>query len=303
LNSAYGSLHTMGALLARNQDVGFYEGFVGMQNSLHPHGDPGRFVEELPHLDLSAEAIGKNVHIAYGDPDATLAQIRIEGNGGHVGDASEIMHRALSLFVWAGQRWPDLPLERGGRIDSRQNQQKTIYTEALDSRFNFLISLPPGYFEEQNSEVRYPVLYFLHGHGQEPVGGLGPAMVVLHQFMNQGLLPKIITVMPDGRCCYRDSETGLRECSCAKSNTPGMRSCVDPECRGPHETCAIRDIPSDRLTRECINAAFFQNAITDRYGRTDQIHVMRYGDALLDLIHWVDDNYRTKHEALHPSLD
>ena len=61
--------------------------------------------------------------------------------------------------------------------------------------------------------MRYPVLYVLHGYGQDP---RDLESVVLNEFMNDGLrsyatrLPKIIVVYVDGHC--RGDANGAPEC-------------------------------------------------------------------------------------------
>lgn len=291
LNSAVVSLHTMGALRARGQEVRRYEDFVGRPGTLFPDGDRQTYLLEMMDADLSAAAIGKNIHMVYGDPNATLEEIRL-GDGGHVGDGDETAFRFMTFFTWVGERWPGLPLDEGGNAGPELNEVLTMHTAALDARYRFVVSLPPGYFDDE--ERRYPVLFFLHGLGQEPKTGIGFAAVLLQQFMKQGKIPRYIIVLPDGRCCFRDRETGLRECACEPSELSGHQSCIDPTCTGPHDTCAWRDIPSSRLDRECIQGSFYTNLQTDKWGGTEQLSVMRYGDALFELMDWVDANYRTR---------
>jgi hypothetical protein len=289
LNSAVVSLHTTGALRARGQEVRRYEDFVGRPGTLFPDGRETTYLFDMMAADLSAAAIGKNVHMVYGDPNATLEQIRL-GDGGHVGDGNETAFRFMTFFTWLGKRWPGLPLGVGGEVVPQLNQVLTMHTDALGARYRFLVSLPPGYFDDP--EQRYPVLYFLHGLGQEPVTGIGFAAVMLQNFMKQGRIGRYIIVLPDGRCCFRDRETGLRECACENSATPGHKSCIDPTCTGEHESCAWRDVPNERLERECTQGSFFLNLQSDKWGGTDDLDRMRYGDALFALMDWVDQRYR-----------
>ena len=293
LNAAQAALHTTAGLVARGQEVRYYDNWAGGPTALDPDNPQSAFLGNLAELDLSAEAIGKNVFLAYGDPDATLEQIQTDGNGGHVGDGEEILLRLMGFFAWLEARWPNMERTTGGSVPVSSNRELSVYTSALDSRLRFYISLPPGYYDPENAEKTYPVLYFLHGLGQEPTGSLGPAAVVLQQFMKNGHMGRFILVFPNGKCCRRDLETGLRECACTKSDLDGHTACVDPTCTGHHDDCEVRDIPNERLERECRQGSFFMNMQSDKWGLTDQLDHMRYEDALLDLIHWVDENYRT----------
>lgn len=79
------------------------------------------------------------------------------------------------------------------------------------------VSLPPGYSLKQNVDqnVRYPVLYVLHGYGQEP-NDLQALAIFTNNFMNgpersyATRLPKFLIVYVDGRCRVRAD--GKPEC-------------------------------------------------------------------------------------------
>ena len=65
--------------------------------------------------------------------------------------------------------------------------------------------LPPGYFAPENADKRYPVVYLLHGYGQNPEDLLGLGFIVWN-LMRANTVPahrrlqKMIFVFPDGRC-------------------------------------------------------------------------------------------------------
>ena len=65
--------------------------------------------------------------------------------------------------------------------------------------------LPPGYHTESSKDMKYPVVYFLHGYGQTPED-LKAFVLLVKPFMGQGLssratrLQKMIMVFVDGRC-------------------------------------------------------------------------------------------------------
>ena len=69
----------------------------------------------------------------------------------------------------------------------------------------YAIFLPPGYDNPANATRRYPVVYFLHGYGQEP-DDLVALSAVFESYMVASDLPaerrfqKFIIVYVDGRC-------------------------------------------------------------------------------------------------------
>jgi len=63
----------------------------------------------------------------------------------------------------------------------------------------YLVVLPPGYDDPAYANVRYPVVYILHGYGQEP-RDLAATVVLTANYMSTGTLQKMIFVYPDGKC-------------------------------------------------------------------------------------------------------
>lgn len=63
----------------------------------------------------------------------------------------------------------------------------------------YLVVLPPGYDAPENRDARYPVVYILHGYGQEP-RDLAATVLLTSAFMATGGLQKMIFVYPDGKC-------------------------------------------------------------------------------------------------------
>ncbi|MBX3186120.1 MAG: hypothetical protein KF819_03855 [Labilithrix sp.] len=173
--------------------------------------------------------VASNPSVRYGDIDATESMIK-DGDGQHVGTALQLLHRLMTAFFYAGQRWPNadrrlvedynddnvaqLPAECSGlKIGTCEK----MFTGPRTGRTGpIAISLPPGYalksMVEQN--VRYPVLYILHGYGQDP-RDLKAVAIFTDNFMNVAQrsyatrLPKFIIVYVDGRCRVRD---GKPEC-------------------------------------------------------------------------------------------
>ncbi|MDF2698392.1 MAG: hypothetical protein K0S65_6776, partial [Labilithrix sp.] len=92
-----------------------------------------------------------------------------------------------------------------------------IFTGPMTKRTGpIAVSLPPGYAQKDNvaRNVRYPVLYVLHGYGQDP-RDLEAVAIFTNNFMNgtnrsyATRLPKFIIVYVDGRCREHD---GRPEC-------------------------------------------------------------------------------------------
>ena len=81
------------------------------------------------------------------------------------------------------------------------------------------MQLPPGYGLPANVQrnVRYPVIYALHGYGQTP-DGLTAAAVVSTAYMNDPdqseatRLGKAILVYVDGRCRFSSDNPAQPEC-------------------------------------------------------------------------------------------
>ncbi|MBN1822297.1 MAG: esterase family protein [Prolixibacteraceae bacterium] len=86
----------------------------------------------------------------------------------------------------------------------------TVYSEILKMDRKFAIYLPPDY---ESSERSYPVLYLLHGAGDDQTGWVqfGEVLHIADQAINEGSATPMIIVMPDantGRRGYFNSPTG-----------------------------------------------------------------------------------------------
>lgn len=73
---------------------------------------------------------------------------------------------------------------------------KNFYSEAMDSTLSYAIYLPQGY-DENNTETKYPVIYFLHGSmvDHNAYKDLAPALDLL---IATKVIQKVIAVLPDG---------------------------------------------------------------------------------------------------------
>ena len=170
--------------------------------------------------------------VRYGTVDATPAQIQL-GDGQHVGTAPQLLYRLESSLYWAAHHWPDADrtlteLARVNPETSTVNVLGTTCEIAGLCSFNFtgpitkrtgpiIVQLPPGYALGENvqRDVRYPIVYVLHGYGQDP-SGLEAISIVTTNFMNDEerssatRLAKFILVYVDGRC--RIGADGKPEC-------------------------------------------------------------------------------------------
>jgi len=198
----------------------------------------------------------KDGFLRYGNPDATPAQID-NGDGKHVGTANQIIYRAQTAFAWINQRWPDGDLddtlEAGAALDNLS------FTAPTTGRVTpFALFLPPGYDNPANAGRRYPVVYFLHGYGQEPGDLLSLAAIIETNMLATTPLErrfqKFIIVFVDGRC--------------------------RPEMDG---------VPVDPTGDACEQGTFYMDAPLGGTARMET--------NLVDLMAYIDANYRTRQSS------
>lgn len=233
--------HLTGAIASRRRadgqmlrSVGFYNGFEYL-----PGQDTARPTDFAPGNIRWAD-MPDMPSVRFGNIDASAVDIS-RGDGQHVGTVGQILYRLELGFYFAAQRWPDA--DRTLTLPSLDNPGTTTKNElgidcevAGKCRKDFkgpitgrkgpiLVSLPPGYALKENIErnVRYPVLYVLHGYGQTPEG-LDALAVIFDNFMtNKELsaahrLPKFIVVYVDGRCRLQETTPGKFAPECIRGN-------------------------------------------------------------------------------------
>lgn len=288
LNAGVVARGLVAALRSRGREVTVYHGFAGSPGTLVPGHDLNGLVPDIFDVDLSAAAIGRDVYLEYGNPDATPAQIA-EGDGKHVGTPSDALNRLAAFIAMAFRRMPDPDLAEAPFPDDAAHPT-SFYSPAMGGRRNYTIALPPGYDLPENAARRYPVVFFLHGLGQD-ANDLAPAALATAALMSQGRVPKSLFVFPDGACCFLDHETNQRECACGDEKD-GVRQCVDPSCTGPEDTCEVRAIPDSRLERECQKGSLYADMQADKWGRPHAD--MGYGTSVYELVQHVDQTYRTR---------
>lgn len=280
------------ALKIRGLDVRDYDDFGSTANSIVPGVACDDLISVIPTMDLSSSGIGRNVMLRYGDPNANEALIK-QGSGKHVGLPCEIVARAILFYTLAAFRMPDpIVVADGDTVGRIVNS--SFYSHALQNRVRYSISLPPGYDLPENASTRYPLLIFLPGHGMAAKDMVQTGLI-FNALMGLGSIPRFILLAPEGQCCYFHKQTGKRMCGCTDAQTgPGM-DCIDPDCIGPHESCEVmKNVPMSDLVQECPSGHFFVNHVTNRFGDPKASEVMRFEDALVELLDVVDSEYRTR---------
>jgi len=224
--------HLAGQLFARSaaglplRSVAFYGGF-----HMLPGQDPTRPSAFAP-TDLRWADVADMPSVRFGDVDASPATID-RGDGQHVGSTEQLLQRLQTAVFYVGKRWPGA--DRRATEESRDAPASTSINElGVDCEIGgrcektftgpgsgrtgpIIVALPPGYAHEANvaANVRYPVLYVLHGYGMEP-SDLSALTLFTNNFMNvrerssATRLPRMILVFVDGRC--RAGADGRAEC-------------------------------------------------------------------------------------------
>jgi pimeloyl-ACP methyl ester carboxylesterase len=210
----------------------------------------------------------RNMLTLFGNGIPTDAE-RLAGEGDHVGTTEQALHRFSLVFNFVASRWP--ALERPSTPTTLNGVQKSVVfpSSVLNAQWEYAISLPPGYDDAENANVRYPVAYLLHGYGMEPTGFVSTALVADTQVVNPEVaLRPVIYVFPYGRCCFV-SVSGSKECRERDDDGTLFRNKAG-------------------WRRECVSGSFWVN----RTALTSDDST-RYGDALFELMEHIDATYRT----------
>ena len=231
LNFAVAGMYLAGRLNDQSlKPVVSYEGFeslLGRDPFVPLASDQSRF-----------ELAGDHVFLRYGDPDATPAEIA-DGDGAHVGTETDAIIRISLVLQWIMLNWmktlgTDAP--RGGSSPGRV-EPTCVDSESFGGRYHFSVALPPGYDDPGHSEVRYPVIYLLHGYGQR-VRNFTDTSTILNVMMINGLWPATIIVYPDGSC----SSMTVFACNDGVDNDlDGRIDLADPDCRDRERRNTERD--------------------------------------------------------------
>lgn len=193
LNASVSSNQAIGQLMARHHlPFGVYDNFATLTG--------GGNETSYDFLEVPWRELPKHGYLRYGNPDASASEI-MNGDGRHVGSARQIINRVTTAFAWLNQRWPDGDysdtLALGTFLRDLVHVSPTTGRESP-----YAVFLPPGY--NDNPDARYPVVYFLHGYGQEPKDLIDlSALFGNYMIEDQPLavrFQKFIIVYVDGRC-------------------------------------------------------------------------------------------------------
>jgi hypothetical protein len=220
-NFAVAAQHLMGAFAARDRDAATFADFTRLPG-LDPAAEtflPGR----ISWTDLQGVVL-----MRYGKNEPSTADLE-SGSGQHLGTADELARRLESALYFAGSRWPDASRARTAASTDKPDASAAECEVAGSCSFDFTASfgrtgpvtvvLPPGYAHADLSDVRYPVVYLLHGYEQSPED-LQAAIGAVGEWMNGAgdsqatRLPKAILVYVDGRCRAPDGADGQPEAEC-----------------------------------------------------------------------------------------
>ncbi len=195
LNASVSANQGVGGLMARyRMPFGVYDGFAAMSGEASENA--------YDFLEVPWDDLPQHAYVRYGNPDASAAEIS-SGDGRHVGTAQQIVNRATSAFAWIDRRWPEG--ERSDTLAVGRFERTLSHTSPSTGRVSpFALFLPPGYDEPGNEDARYPVVYFLHGYGQEPQDLLDLSAIFANYMIEDQPLAtrfqKFIIVYVDGRC-------------------------------------------------------------------------------------------------------
>jgi hypothetical protein len=191
-SALYGELANLG------HPVRLFGGFPALTG--RAPGDEGRFdAASVPWRETSPY-----VFVRYGNPEVSDAEAAMTGDGRHAGSVTQVVQRAVSLFGFLLSRWPDGDTSLQSADDPRLLPKSQKFTQKNGRNTPYSIVLPPGYFEPQNAEVRYPVIYFGHGYGMAPEDLGRQIGSLIHSFMSNPdpsrRLAKAVLVFLDGVC-------------------------------------------------------------------------------------------------------
>jgi dipeptidyl aminopeptidase/acylaminoacyl peptidase len=95
------------------------------------------------------------------------------------------------------------------RTEPEGTKYKTFPSKTIKAQVSYLVYLPPGY--EKQKDLRYPVLYYLHGSGGTPRRGGADIAKRLDKAIRAGRADPLIVVMVNGlrgATMYCDSKGG-----------------------------------------------------------------------------------------------
>ena len=189
----------------------FDEGARRFVAELRALGSPTTFVPDFNQLGAAWGADGTpnrldlsqlstpNLYVEYGDRRLSYEHaVARGGDGGHIGTAGQVLERVLIAMQFVGHLYaPYVPA--AAYYDAPTATTMVYHSDILGADREVGITFPPGYGREGR---KYPVLYFLHGHGMDP-GDFEAAGALFVLQMAQGIVPPMLLVFPDGRGVQR----------------------------------------------------------------------------------------------------
>jgi hypothetical protein len=250
----------------RPDDSALYRDFVEIPGMADPR--TGAFAPWGHHWDKAS----KDLLVLYGKENPT-DQDRVDGEGDHTGTLNQAVNRMAVLYNWTAAQWPSLPRPStplGGTSYEERDVHSWYDSKLLGGKREFALFLPPGYDAPENADVRYPVMYMLHGYTGEPsqMSATGFLADAYMKDTDVRLRPMIV-VFPDGACCFVSRSTGARDCR--ETDDAGKRLEANPD-----------------WERECVGGTFFVDRNGYRAG--DE---RKYGEAIYELMDEIDRRYRT----------
>lgn len=244
----------LNSAVAANEAVGVLSGVHGVDfavtDGFAPLALDGTVEPQFDALQVDWSQFPRNAHVRYGNPDATEQQI-MNGDGRHVGTATQLIDRATTSFSWMDKRWPGG--DRSPTLASGEFVRDVIFTASNGRESPYAVFLPPGYADLPDQ--RFPVIYFLHGYGQEPADLVDLSAIFSNYMLSDQpeaqRFQKFIIVYVDGRC------------------RPGTNG-----------------VPTGAVGDRCEQGTFYTDA---NNGGTAQMETM-----LLELMDYIDATYRTK---------
>jgi hypothetical protein len=162
-------------------------------------------------VDYSSKGIGQHAYVRYGDPNAEERDIQ-RGDGHHVGPADQVLQRFLTSIAFVESRFLDRDIRAVNEVGNIDELiiPKTYFSDALGEDRKYGVVLPPGYNLPENKDQRYPVVYFLHGQGQESQDLLASAILFFGYMAgssvhdknrrNESDWSKFLIIFPDSTC-------------------------------------------------------------------------------------------------------
>ena len=122
-----------------------------------------------------------------------------------------IKDRSYSLVQVAGVPatvWDDRPVPHG-TVHIQHYESKSL--GGITRRMH--VYTPPGYEEAKNASTKYPVLYLLHGAGDDDSGwdNIGRAHAIFDNLIHDGKMKPMVVVMPYGLVPRSNPETQVAQ--------------------------------------------------------------------------------------------